>query len=55
MTDHGIARDGDLAWVMGRDRSATSATGDSVRVWRAERVDWKILADVVAPGGEAAP
>jgi len=55
MTDHGVARDGDLAWVMGRYRSATSATGYYVRVWRAERGDWKILADVVAAGDEAAP
>ena len=53
MTDHGVARDGDLAWVMGRYRSGPTATGFYVRVWRAERGDWKILADVVAPGAEA--
>ena len=53
MTDQGVARDGDLAWVMGRYRSATAATGYYVRLWRAERGDWKVLADVIAPVGEA--
>ena len=53
MTDNGISRDGDLAWVMGRYRSTSSGAGHYVRVWRAERGDWKILADVVAPSAEA--
>jgi ketosteroid isomerase-like protein len=51
-TTGGAARANDLAWASGRYRTGSgtgAVTGVYVRVWRAERGEWKILADLATP------
>jgi ketosteroid isomerase-like protein len=47
-TTGGTSRANDLAWTSGRYQ-AGAVTGVYVRVWRAERGEWKVLADLATP------
>jgi ketosteroid isomerase-like protein len=52
-TASGTSRANDLGWTLGRYR-APHGGGVFLRVWRAERGEWKILADVATPVEEPA-
>ena len=49
VTDRGVARSRDFAWVIGTWRCDGSDAGHYVRVWHAESGVWKIAIDVLAP------